>query len=431
MATPSPSPYRIVLQQFNRAADEMDLSPEVRAILAEPMNEIIVNFPVTMDDGSVQVFRGFRIQHNNVLGPFKGGIRFHPQVSRDAVKALATWTTWKCAVVNIPFGGAKGGIRCDPAPLSARELERLTRRFTYAIQTFIGPERDILGPGLNTDAQIMAWMMDTYIASVAPGQRGTYRHVVTGKPMELGGSPGRDRAAGRGLVEVVQADLEAGGLPGWSSPGAGRELGGLDVILQGFGEVGSAAAITLQERGARLLAVNDQTGSLLARTGIDAQALATHVSAHGGVVGYPEAEAISREEFLRTPAHLFIPAALESQITEENCDWLDVRLIAEGANGPIAPEAESRLSERGIRILPDILASAGGVTVSYFEWVQNKNSQIWTLAEVHRRLVEALRENHHEVLQRARDRGLDLRTAAYILALERLTATYRLRGIFP
>jgi len=429
MTVPLPSSYQVARQQFLQAADVFDLSPGLRQILAEPMNEIIVNFPVTLDDGTVRVFRGFRTQHNDARGPFKGGIRYHPRISRDEAKALAAWMTWKSAVVNVPFGGAGGGIRCDPSQLSQREVERLTRRFTFALQRYIGPERDILAPDLNTNAQTMAWVMDTFLARLDSSRRESSRHVVTGKPEEAGGSPGRVEATGRGLVEVVQADLEAEGLPGWSPAGSGPPLAGLDVLLQGFGNVGMAAARTLQERGARLVAVQDLTGAVHNSSGIDARALEDHQQSHGGVAGYREAEAISAEQFLRTRAHLFIPAALEMQITEENCDGLDVRLVAEGANGPMTPEAERRLLERGVRILPDLLANAGGVTVSHFEWLQNKNKQRWSLAEVHRKLAEILRENHGEVLRRAREKKIDLRTAAIVLALERITAAYRQRGV--
>jgi glutamate dehydrogenase (NAD(P)+) len=431
MTTPPPSSYQIARQQFLQAADAFGLSASLREILAEPLNEIIVNFPVTLDDGTVRVFRGFRTQHNDVLGPFKGGIRYHPRVSRDGVKALAARMTWKSAVVNVPFGGASGGIRCDPSQLSKREVERLTRRFTFALQRYIGPERDILAPDLNTDAQTMAWMMDTFLARLDSAQRESSRHVVTGKPEEFGGSPGRVQATGRGLVEVVQADLQAVGLTEWSPAVSKLPLAGLDVLLQGFGNVGVAAALTLQERGARLLAVQDLSGTVYNASGIDARALESHRQSQGGVAEYPGAEAISPEEFLRIKAHLFIPAALEMQITEDNCDGLDVRLIAEGANGAMTPGAETRLLGRGVRILPDILANAGGVTVSHFEWLQNKNKQRWGLSEVHRRLAEILRESHGEILRRAREGDLDLRTAAIVLALERITAAYRQRGISP
>jgi glutamate dehydrogenase (NAD(P)+) len=429
MTVPLTSSYQIARQQFLRAADACDLPAGLREILAEPMNEIIVNFPVTLDDGTVRVFRGFRTQHNDALGPFKGGVRYHPRVSRDEVKALAAWMTWKSAVVNVPFGGASGGIRCDPFRLSPEELERLTRRYTYALQRYIGPERDILAPDLNTDARTMAWMLDTFLARLDGSRRESSRHVVTGKPEDLGGSPGRAGASGRGLVEVVQADLEAGGLPGWSPAGSGPPLAGLDVILQGFGNVGAAAALTLQERGARLLAVQDLTGAVHNRSGIDAEALERHRRARGGVTGYPDAEAVPPEQFLRIRAHLFIPAALETQITEDNCDGLDVAMIAEGANGPLTPGAEQRLLGRGVRILPDVLANAGGVTVSHFEWLQNKNKQPWSLADVHRRLAATLREGHGEVLRRAREQRLDLRTAAIALALGRIAAAYRQRGV--
>ena len=427
----APNPHQTVQQQFTKAADVMDLEQGFREILAEPMNEIIVHFPVTMDNGTVRVFRGYRIQHNNVLGPFKGGMRYHPTVRRDEVKALAAWMTWKCAVVNLPFGGAKGGIKCDPHDFSQAELERLTRRFTYALQNFIGPEKDIPAPDVNTNAQVMTWMMDTYMAGVDIDQRGAQKHCVTGKPVEVGGSHGRDKATGRGLADALEAHLEVRPLADRPTPASGNVFEGLTFTVQGFGNVGSAAALTLQERGARLVAVNDHTGSIANPAGIDAAALAAHVERRRGVIGFPEAAEVSREEFFRTRANVFVPAALENQVTLENCDWLDVGLIAEGANGPVTPDAEARLLERGVTLLPDILANAGGVTVSYFEWVQNKNSQSWTLTEVNRKLRRTMRENSKRVHEIARKRRTDLRTAAYILGLERLTAIYRLRGIFP
>jgi glutamate dehydrogenase (NAD(P)+) len=429
--TVPPSPYKVVQHQFDKAATEMDLSPGLRSVLSEPMNEIIVNFPVTMDDGSLRVFRGYRIQHNNVLGPFKGGMRYHPSVSREEVNALAAWMTWKCAVVNLPFGGAKGGIRCDPHDFSPREIERLTRRFTYALQNFIGPEKDIPAPDVNTNAQIMSWMMDTYMAGVDINSRGAQKHVVTGKPVEVGGSHGRDKATGRGLIEVLEAYLEAEGIPGWQAPSSGATLTGLDFIIQGFGNVGSAAALTLQERGGRVVAVNDHTGSIHNARGLDAARLAEHVRDRRGVMGFPDGEAISREQFFGIQAHVFIPAALENQITTANCDLLNVKLIAEGANGPVTPKAEESLLERGIPIIPDLIANAGGVTVSYFEWVQNKNSQTWRLSEVNKKLSSLLRENFARLHKIASQRRIDLRTAAYILALQRITAVYRLRGVFP
>jgi glutamate dehydrogenase (NAD(P)+) len=421
----TPSPYEVAQHQFRHAADAMDLDAGIRVLLSEPMNEIIVNFPVVMDDGSMRMFRGYRIQHNNVRGPFKGGIRFHPSVSLDEVKALASWMTWKCAVVNIPFGGAKGGIKIDPREFSSKEMERVTRRFTYALRNYIGPETDIPAPDVNTNSQIMAWMMDTYLIA-SRGEQSTGAHCVTGKPVEIGGSVGRDTATGRGVVMTLEAWYEF----------IGRhvsDLGKVTFSVQGYGNVGSAAAVLLAEKGAKLIAVNDHTGSIANPRGIDTNRLLEHVRSkgRGGVRGFPEADETTREEFWAANVDVLIPAALENQITRENVDLIKVRIIAEGANGPITPYAEESLLSRGVTILPDTIANAGGVTVSYFEWIQNKNSEIWRLDHVLSELEYHIKSNFRLVASLAQRRGLDLRTAAYVVALERIAAVYKHRGIFP
>ncbi len=429
-AAPSParretllSSYDSVQAQFKRAADAMGLEPGIRTILQEPANEIVVHFPVVLDSGEIRLFDGYRVQHNNVLGPFKGGIRFHPSVSLDEIKALAALMTWKCAVVNIPFGGAKGGVCMEPRDFTRGELERITRRFTYALQNFIGPERDIPAPDVNTNAQTMSWMMDTYIMGCDVENRGAMKHVVTGKPIEIGGSHGRDTAVGQSIVYSLEEYLKSAG---WK--------GGLDqctFTLQGYGNVGSAAGVLLGQKGARLLAVNDHTGAIQSPKGIDAEELREFVRARDGVTGFPKADPIPREAFWRVKADILIPAALENQVTMENADAIDARVVIEGANGPVSPAAEQRLMERGIPIIPDILANAGGVTVSYFEWVQNKNSQIWRLGKILKELEFSIKSNFRTILKKAAKQKWDLRTAAYVLALERIAAVYRLRGIFP
>jgi len=417
------SSYQSVQAQFNRAADAMSLELGIRAILQEPTNEIVVHFPVVLDSGDVRLFAGYRVQHNNVLGPYKGGIRFHPSVSLDEIKALAALMTWKCAVVNIPFGGAKGGVSMEPRDYTRGELERITRRFTFSLQNFIGPERDIPAPDVNTNAQTMSWMMDTYIMGCDVEDRGAMKHVVTGKPIEIGGSHGRDIAVGQSIVYSLEEYLKTAG---WKTG-----LESSTVTIQGYGNVGSAAGVLLQEKGAKLLAVNDHTGSIHNPRGIDAEDLREYVRARGGLAGYRKADTIDREEFWKVKADIVIPAAMENQITTANADSIDAKVIIEGANNPVSPMAEERLIERGIPIIPDILANAGGVTVSYFEWVQNKNSQIWRLGKVLKELEFHIKSNCRTILKKAQKQKIDLRTAAYMLALERIAAVYRLRGIFP
>jgi len=417
------SSYQSVQAQFNRAADAMGLELGIRAILQEPTNEIVVHFPVVLDSGDVRLFTGYRVQHNNVLGPYKGGIRFHPSVSLDEIKALAALMTWKCAVVNIPFGGAKGGVSMDPRDYTRAELERITRRFTFSLQNFIGPERDIPAPDVNTNSQTMSWMMDTYIMGCDVEDRGAMKHVVTGKPIEIGGSYGRDIAVGQSILYALEEYLKTAG---WK-----HGLESATVTIQGYGNVGSAAGVLLQEKGAKLLAVNDHTGSIHNPEGIDAEDLRDYVRVRGGLAGYKKAETVSREEFWKVKADILIPAAMENQITKANADLIDAKVIIEGANNPVSPLAEERLIERGIPIIPDILANAGGVTVSYFEWVQNKNSQIWRLRKVLKELEFNIKSNCRTILKKAAKQKLDMRSAAYVLALERIAAVYRLRGIFP
>jgi glutamate dehydrogenase (NAD(P)+) len=421
----SPAPefslYEMAQTQFGRAADAIGLDPVVRAILSEPKNEIIVNFPVRMDDGHFEVFTGFRIQHNNILGPYKGGIRYANIVNRDEVRALSAWMTYKCALVELPFGGAKGGVRCDPYKLSKEELMRLTRRFTHALGGNIGPDYDVPAPDVGTNAQVMVWMMDTYLNSTDATQRNRVRHVVTGKSLASGGSEGREKATGQGLVWVLHEWLAVNRLAASK----------ITYSIQGFGNVGSNCALLLAELGAKLVAVDDHAGAIRNAKGIDAKDLAKWVRDKRTVKGYRKAEEISREEFFATEVDVLIPAAMENQINDSNQHLVKCKMILEGANGPCTPSAEDKLRDRGIEIVPDILANSGGVIVSYFEWIQNKNSEHWDLSEVDAKLKKMMFKSFERVELEADKLRCDLRTAAYAVALKRLEVAYEERGIFP
>lgn len=422
-ASEHPKLFQRVREQMDRAAESVGLAPEVRKILASPACEVGVNFPVRMDDGRIEMFSGYRVQHNNVLGPFKGGIRYHPDVSLDEVRALAAWMTIKCALVDIPFGGGKGGVQVDPASLSRREVERLTRRFVYALGANIGPGYDVPAPDVNTDARTMAWIVDTYAATLPPQERYRALSVVTGKPVSAGGSVGREKATGQGVVDLI----------GMWAADQRCNIGDLSYSVQGFGKVGSWAARILKDKGAKLLAAQDATGAIKAGTsvGLDADALAEHVKKTGGVAGFTGAQAISRDTFFATPADVFIPAALENQVTGETARLLQVRLVAEGANGPTTNEGDAVLRSRGIKVLPDVLCNAGGVIVSYFEWLQNRSGAAWNASEVDQRLREILDRAYIRVKQMAADKSLDWRDAAYAVALQRIEQVYAERGIFP
>lgn len=413
--------FEMAMIQFERAADRINLHPMVRAILSEPQNEIIVNFPVRMDNGEYRTFKGYRIQHNNANGPYKGGIRYHESVNLAEVKALAAWMTWKSALMGIPLGGAKGGVTINPWDFSEDELCRVTRRFTHALGNNIGPEYDIPAPDMGTGAREMVWIMDTYMSTFNASDRLATRRVVTGKSILNGGSAGRDKATGQGLVYCLETWAENENV----------DLGSLRFMSQGFGNVGSHAAMLLQKKGATLVAVNDHSGSIANPDGIDAADLTAWVREHHGVSGYAAAEAIDSTAFYSTDADLFIPAALECTINEETAPLIRASVIVEGANGPTTLEAEKSLLERGVKILPDILANSGGVTVSYFEWVQNKNSEVWDLHEVDSRLRYLMHRATGEVVDESRSRDCDLRTAAMTLALGRLERVYKERGIFP
>ncbi|MEO0494615.1 MAG: Glu/Leu/Phe/Val dehydrogenase [Actinomycetota bacterium] len=404
-----------------RAADTIDMAPEVRAILAQPKNELIVHFPVQRDGGDYEVMQGYRIQHNNVLGPYKGGLRFHPAVDLDEVRALATWMTFKCALVRLPYGGAKGGVAIDPREYSQAELERVVRRFTHSLGANIGPEHDIPAPDVGTNAQMMGWMMDTYLNSSGTDDRQNMRRVVTGKPVELGGSRGREAATGRGAAYALRH------LYGEYD----RSLDGQTVAIQGFGNVGSHGALALAELGMTIVAVSDVTGTVHADTGLDAEALIEHARVTGGVAGFAEADTLTTEEFFALDVDVLMPAALEAQIHEGNVDTVRARVVLEAANGPVTASAAAALEAGGVEVVPDILTNAGGVIVSFYEWVQNKTSDRWSAAEVDRRLRDTIWDAADRVAARREEFGVGRRDAAYIEACGLLQQVYALRGIFP
>ena len=414
--------FATALDQFNRGADLINLPDDLRSILSQPKNEIIVNFPVRMNDGTYRVFRGYRIQHSNLLGPYKGGVRFHNMVDLDEVKALASWMTWKSALCDIPFGGAKGGISFDPTVLETDELERVVRRFTHALGSNIGPDHDIPAPDLGSNAQSMVWMMDTYANSTGSTERQNVKRIVTGKTLETGGSPGREKATGQGVVFCLQH---------WADE-VGFDLVGATVSIQGFGNVGSATGRILQVHGARLVAVQDHGGSITDEDGIDAFELADWVREHGSVAGFPSAMWIDDEDFWSVPADLLVPAALENQVTAEHAGRIQARVVVEAANGPTTLEAEKILAQRGIDVLPDILVNAGGVVVSYFEWLQNRSAQRWDLEDVDFKLRETLWKACDAVVDIRKELEIQSRRdAAYAVALRRLQVVYKQRGIFP
>jgi len=413
--------FEMALSQFNKAADVINLDIGVRTVLSEPQNEISVNFPVSMDDGSYRLLKGYRIQHNNTMGPYKGGIRFHESVNLAEVKALAAWMTWKSALMGIPFGGAKGGVTLNPRKFSESELRRITRRFTYALGNNIGPEYDIPAPDVGTGPREMVWMMDTYMTMFNASERNQTRRVVTGKSLLNGGSLGRDKATGQGLVFCLETWAEANK---FSIPGS-------TFFVQGFGNVGSWAARIMQAGGSRMLAASDHTGAIGNPDGIDAEELTAHVKKTGGVKGYARAKELSQQDFYSTKADIFIPAALECTVNKDTQGFIKAKIVIEGANGPTTPDAEKALMDRGAVVIPDILANSGGVTVSYFEWVQNKNSEMWDLEKVDFELSRMMKHATAAVIQEMKDRKVDPRTAAMTLALSRVERSYLERGIFP
>ncbi len=409
------------LTLFGRAADVMGLDPHVRTILHQPKTEIIVNFPVRMDDGRYKVFHGYRVQHNNVLGPYKGGIRYAKFVTLGELKAMAFWMTMKNSLIGVPFGGAKGGVKLDPTHYSQSELERITRRYTHALGMNIGPEWDIPAPDMGTGPQTMVWIADTFVNTMGMSIRFAGRGVVTGKSVISGGSLGRDEATGRGVICTVES---------WAAQNK-VDLAKCTFAVQGYGNVGSFAARILAGLGGTLLAVQDHTGAIANPSGIDTHNLATHVKEKGGVKGFAGAKETTTAAFWATKCDIMIPAALEYQITPEVAPTLNCRLIAEGANGPTAPEADAVLASKGIHVIPDILANAGGVAVSYFEWTQNRRGESWPLEEVRTKLRSYMDSAYSQVEQVARERRIDTRTAAYVVSLTRLQNVYRERGIFP
>lgn len=413
--------FRVVQDYLDRASSVIKLPDYVKTILSQPKNELIVHFPVKMDNGEIRLFKGYRIQHSNVFGPFKGGMRYHESVTLDDLKALAAMMTWKCALMNVPFGGGKGGIKFNPQSVSKGELQRITRRFFHALGGNIGPDYDIPAPDVGTNAQTMAWAMDTYMNTVGHVNKQSMKGVVTGKPIASGGTYGREKATGQGVVHCITE---------WADDRKFK-LEGSTVIVQGFGNVGSHTSVLLSKHGASTIAVGDHTGYLYNPEGFNPHKLQEYVKEKGSIAGYPAGKTITRDEFFATKADIFVPAALENQVGPKEAELLNVKLVAEGANGPCNPEGEKILLEKGIDILPDVLANSGGVTVSYYEWVQNKRSEQWTLEEVDERLERAMKTAYREVTDFARAKKTDLRIAAYAIALSRLEQVYREREIFP
>ena len=425
--------FAMAVESVNRACDVLKAPAYVKAILGQPKTELIVNFPVRMDDGHYKIFKGYRIQHNNVLGPYKGGIRFHPEMSLDDGKALATWMTMKSALMRLPYGGAKGGVKINARELSQTELMRLTRRFTAALGDTIGPEYDIPAPDVGTNSQIMDWMMDTYLNTHGGVGSQALRSVVTGKSIACGGSEGREKATGQGIVYVLQELL----------PEFAINLEGMRFSVLGFGNVGSNAAVILQNLGAKLVGVMDHTGAIRTTTAdgvIDAVDLAKHVAEVGSIKGYLEkkhvratevAEAVDAENFYKTPVDVFIPAALERMVNKQVAEWLNCRVLAEGGNGPCTPEADRLLSYRNIAVLPAILCNSGGVTVSYLEWVQNKCGVRWELERVDAELKKTIVNAARRVRLAAHQYSIDMSTAAYVVAIDHIAKAYATRGIFP
>jgi len=409
--------FAVAVQQFNIAADVLGLEDDIRRILSHCQRELTVHFPVEMDDGSVQVFAGHRVQHNSGPGPTKGGIRYHESVTISEVKALAMWMTWKCAVVGLPYGGAKGGVQVNPKLLSRNEIQNLTRRYTTEIQPFIGPNVDIPAPDVNTNPQVMAWVMDTYSMNVGHSVPG----VVTGKPIELGGSAGRSEATGRGCVFAIEEASRDRGLPLESSR----------TVVQGFGNAGSVAARLMAEHGSRVVAVSDSRGGIHNEPGLDLEAVASHKRRTGSVVDFPDADNVTNQEVLELDCDILIPAALEGQITRNNAGKVRAAIVAEAANGPTMPEADTILRDRGVLVLPDIFANAGGVTVSYFEWVQALQAFPWSEHQVNDRLRDIMQRSYAAIVDTSKKYDVHMRTAALVRAIERVAGFTRLRGIYP
>jgi glutamate dehydrogenase (NAD(P)+) len=411
------NPYEMAVAQFDAAADRLDLAEDLREILRKPKRELIVNFPVRMDNGSVKVFTGFRVQHNINRGPAKGGIRYDSAVTLDEVRALSMWMTWKCAVVDIPFGGAKGGVICDPKSMSSAEVERMTRRYATEISLLIGPNSDIPAPDVNTTPQIMAWIMDTYSMHVGY----SVPAVVTGKPLAIGGSEGRVEATATGvatLTEMAAHDMDL-------------KLAGARVAIQGFGNAGAIAARLLHAKGCRIVAVSDTAGGIYDEKGLDPDKVSRFKQEHKTVVGYPGAQKVTVAGVLEVPCDILVPAATENQLTGENAERVQARLIAEAANGPTTPDADKIFASRGVRVIPDILANAAGVTVSYFEWVQDLQSFFWDADEIANKLSHVMTRAYQDVSKLAHEHKCDMRLAAQMLAIKRVADATQIRGIYP
>ncbi len=410
-------PWQAALTQFEHAADLLSLKRGVREFLRHPKRELTVHFPVQLEDGSVEVFTGYRVHHSTVLGPTKGGIRYHPSVTLEEIRAFAMLMTWKCAVVGLPYGGAKGGVVCDPKLMSSTELEHLTRRYATEIGILIGPESDIPAPDMGTTPQVMAWIMDTY--SMHHGY--SVPAVVTGKPISIGGSAGRMEATGRGVAIVARETARH----------LGMQLAGARVAVQGFGNVGSTAAQTLRAEGCRIVAISDSRGGIHNDRGLDPDDVLQHKQQAGRVAGYPGADAVTNEQLLELPCDILVPAAVEAQITADNAPRIKARIVVEGANAPTLPEADAVLRERRIFVVPDILANAGGVIVSYFEWVQDLQSFFWSEEEINERLERIMVRSFREVLAVSQDKQVDLRTGALARAVGRVAEALVTRGIYP
>ncbi|HEY8165553.1 MAG TPA: Glu/Leu/Phe/Val dehydrogenase [Gemmatimonadaceae bacterium] len=410
------NPFEAMMLRFDRAAELLDLEPGLYRVLRNPEKQIIISIPVMKDNGEVEVYTGFRVLYNTSRGPAKGGIRFDLQVTLEEVKALAAWMTWKCAVVNIPFGGAKGGVVCDPRTMSVSELERLTRRYTAGIIQILGPDSDVPAPDMNTNERVMAWIMDTYSMHVGH----TTTAVVTGKPVEMGGSLGRREATGRGCMHVTREALRHLQMP----------VKGTTVAVQGFGNVGSVAAQLLHREGCKVVAIGDRSVSLYNPEGIDIDEAVAYATKHRTLDGYGKGEVISGPDLLTLDVDVLVPAALENQITTKNARAIKAKIICEGANGPTSAAADSILEENGVFVIPDILANAGGVTVSYFEWVQDRGGYFWAEQLVNDRLREIMSRSFQDVLSLAKQHKVNMRTAAYMLAISRVATVHRLRGIY-
>jgi len=408
--------FAAMLEEFDEAARKLNLERGIWEILTHPKRQIIVSCPVAMDNGAIQVFTGYRVQYNITLGPAKGGIRYHPNVSLDEVTALAAWMTWKCAVAHIPFGGAKGGVICDPSKMSRREIEALTRRYVAEIIEAIGPEKDVPAPDVNTNEQVMAWVMDTYSMHVGH----TETAVVTGKPLEMGGSLGRREATGRGVMIVARE----------SAQHVGFEIKDATVAIQGFGNVGSVSAKLLSEAGAKIVGVTDWKGGVYNARGLDIGKLLVYNAEEKTVEGFTGGEPMTNEQLFALDVDVLIPAALENQITIENASKIRAKVIVEGANGPTTPEANNLLHERGVFVVPDILANSAGVTASYFEWVQDRYGYFWTEKEVNERLEAKICEAFNAVTETSVGYSVDMRTAAYIVAINRVARVTKIRGMY-